>query len=300
MIFLAVLKPFSSLFLALLFLPSVAVADSAIQLTDSSGHTLVLKSAAHRVISLAPNLTELLYSIGAGDHLVAVSEYSDYPPAAKKLPRIGGAASVDIERIVAMKPDLVLTWKTGTPEATQEYLRQLKLPVFELEFQNTEEIAGGMEILGELTGQEVRAGAASHKFKKRLNVLRQQYEQRASVTVFYQVWDRPLMTLNRRHFINDLIKLCGGRNVFADLPSLVSAVDIESVIGRAPEAIIAASGRKHKQQWLEQWSSWKTIPAVKNNNIFFIKPDLLSRPGPRILQGATILCRDLQSVRQAR
>ncbi|MGW8247741.1 MAG: cobalamin-binding protein [Acidiferrobacterales bacterium] len=270
------------------------------QLTDSSGYTLVLKRPANRVISLAPNLTELMYAIGAGNQLVAVSDYSDYPPAAKKLPRIGGAASVDVERIVALKPDLVLTWKTGTPEATQEYLRQLNLPVFEMEFQNIEEIARGMEMLGELTGQVARAGATSHTFKMRLNTLRQQYAQRAPVSVFYQVWDRPLMTLNRRHFINDLIQLCGGRNVFADLPSLVSAVDIESVIGRAPEAIVAASGRKHQQQWLDQWSSWNTIPAVKNNKIFFIKPDLLSRPGPRILRGATILCRDLQSVRQAR
>jgi iron complex transport system substrate-binding protein len=294
-----VLTPFSRLFLALLFLPSAAVADSAIQLTDSSGHTLVLKRPANRVISLAPNLTELMYAIGAGDHLVAVSEYSDFPPAAKKLPRIGGAASLDIERIVALKPDLVLTWKTGTPEATQEYLRQLSLPVFELEFRKIEEIAGGMKILGELTGRRVRAGAASQNFKKRLAALRHQYEQRVPVSVFYQVWDQPLMTLNRRHFINDIIQLCGGRNVFADLPSLVSAVDIESVIGRAPEAIVAASSQKQEQRWVDQWSSWKTIPAVKNNKIFFIKPDLLSRPGPRILQGAAVLCRDLQSVRQA-
>lgn len=293
-------KAVSSLCLALLVLPATGAASGALQFTDASGHMLVLNKPARRVVTLAPNLTELMYAIGAGDRLVAVSDYSDYPPAAKKLPRIGGATSVDAERIVALKPDLVLAWKTGTPKATQDYLRQLKLPVFELEFQKIEEIARGMEILGQLTGHAAGAGAASRGFKRQLNTLRRRYEKRQTVSVFYQVWDRPLMTLNRRHFINDLIDLCGGRNVFADLHSLVSTVDVESVIGRSPDAIVAASGGRHRQQWLDQWSGWKTIPAVKNNNIFFIQPDLLSRPGPRVLQGATILCRDLQSARQER
>lgn len=294
------LKPVSGLLLAILFAPAVVAAQGAIQLTDSSGHTLVLKRPAKRVITLAPNLTELMFAIGAGGRLIAVSDYSDYPPAAGKLPRIGGAASIDVERIVALKPDLVLAWKTGTPQATQDYLRQLKLPVFELEFNKIEEIAGGMEILGKLTGRDSRAQAASRGFTRQLEALRQRYEKRAPVSVFYQVWDRPLMTLNGEHYVSNLIRLCGGRNVFAGLSSLVSTVDVESVIGRAPEAIVAAVGSKRSRQWQDQWSRWKTIPAVNNRKIFFIEPDLLSRPGSRVLQGAKILCRDLQSVRQSR
>lgn len=252
---------------------------------------------AKRVISLAPNLTELMYAIDAGDRLVAVSDYSDYPQVAKKLPRIGNAISTDIERILTLKPDLVLTWKTGTPVTTQEYLRRLKLPVFELEFRKIDEIPGGMEILGKLTGQGARANSVARDFRRQVETLREKYGKRESVSVFYQVWDRPLMTVNSEHYISDLIQLCGGRNVFADLHSLVSAVETESVIGRSPEAIISASSDNRRQSWREQWSKWKIIPAVKNNNIFFIAPDLLSRPGPRVLQGAEILCRDLQSVR---
>ena len=251
------------------------------------------------MISLAPNLTEIMYSIDAGDHLVAVSAYSDYPEAAKKLPRIGNAVSTDIERILALKPDLILSWKTGTPATTQEYLRRLKLPVFELEFRKLDEIPGGMEILGELTGQDARASSVAREFRRRVEELRKTYEGRKSVSVFYQVWDQPLMTVNSDHYISDLIRLCGGRNVFADLHSLVSAVGIESVIGRAPQAIVSASSDNRSQQWRAQWSRWKIVPAVKNDKIFSISPDLLSRPGPRILQGAEILCRDLQSVRPA-
>jgi iron complex transport system substrate-binding protein len=293
-------KPAVTLLLFTLLIAGVASANAPVKLTDSSGYTLVLTEPAKRVISLAPNLTELIYSVGAGDRLVAVSDYSDYPPAAKKLPRIGSAVSLDIERLVALKPDLVLTWKTGTPKATQDYLRQLKLPVFELEFQKIGDIARGVEILGQLTGHDARANAVSRAFQKRLDALRQQYEKRAPVSVFYQMWNQPLMTANSRHFISDMIRLCGGRNVFGNLHSLVSTVDIESVIGRSPEVIIAATGSRQRQQWLSQWSRWKAIPAVKNNKIFFISPDILSRPSTRILQGAATLCRDLQSARQSR
>jgi len=287
----------SRLLFVVLLLPGIAAAEESIELTDSSGYTLVLNQPAKRVISLAPNLTELMYAIRAGNRLVAVSDYSDYPQAAKKLPRIGSAASTDAERIIAFKPDLILTWKTGTPPATQEYLRRLKLPVFELEFRKIDEIPKGMEILGELTGQGAHANSAAREFRKQVDALRQTYEKRKPVSVFYQVWDQPLMTVNGDHYISDLIQLCGGRNVFADTHSLVSAVEIESVIGRSPEAIVLASSTNRSQQWLEQWSRWKIIPAVKNKRIFVISPDLLSRPGPRILRGAEILCRDLQAVR---
>ena len=292
-------KSLSRLLFVFLLLPGIAAAEGPIKIIDASGHTLVLNQPARRVISLAPNLTELMYAIDAGDRLVAVSDYSDYPQAAKKLPRIGNANSTDVERILAFKPDLILTWKTGTPTATQEYLRRLKLPVFELEFRKIDEIPGGMEVLGELTGKVARANSVAREFRSRLNGLRKKYEGRESVSVFYQVWDQPLMTVNSDHYISDLIKLCGGRNVFADLHSLVSVVDIESVIGRSPEAIISAIGDNRSQQRREQWSRWKIIPAVKNNNIFSISPDLLSRPGPRVLQGAGILCRDLEAVRSS-
>lgn len=287
----------SRLLFVFLLLPGIAAAETPIKITDSSGHTLVLTQPAKRVISLAPNLTELMYAIDAGDRLVAVSDYSDYPQAAKKLPRIGSATSTDAERIIAYKPDLILTWKTGTPPATQEYLRRLKLPVFELEFRNMDEIPRGMEILGALTGQGVHANSVARDFRMQVDALRKTYEKRKSVSVFYQVWDQPLMTVNGDHYISDVIQLCGGHNIFADLHSLVAAVEIESVIGRSPEAIVLASSTNRRQQWREQWSRWKIIPAVKNKRIFSISPDLLSRPGPRVLQGAGLLCRDLQTVR---
>ena len=288
----------ASLLLVVLF-GSVPANSQPVSLVDSSGHGISLQGPAKRVISLAPNLTELMFAINAGDSLIAVSDYSDYPVAAKTLPRIGSAVSMDVERIVDMKPDLVLTWKTGTPVATQEYLRKLKLPVFEMEFGNVDEIAREIRVLGKLTGQERVATGVSNRFRAGLDRLRNTFSHRKKVSVFYQVWNQPLMTVSNKHFIGDLIRLCGGRNTFGNLPTLVSTVDIESIVGRAPEVIIAAGNETRQASWLKQWSRWSSIPAVKNNHIYFISPDLLSRPGTRILQGAEILCRDLETVRQA-
>lgn len=281
-------------------LVSMVGAEAAIAMSDDDGNKIVLKAPAARVISLAPNLTELMYAIGAGDHLVAVSAYSDYPPAARKLPRVGNANAIDIERIVSLKPDLVLAWKNGTPRPLQQRLRELGMPVFTLGFRKLGDIGEGIDALGRLTGRKAQAARTGKDFRHRLEALRQRYADREPVRVFFQIWDQPLMTVNRQHLLTDMIRSCGGRNVFADLGPLTSAVGTESIIGRSPEAIVASTAREHRQHWLQQWRRWDTIPAVHNNDIFFIEPDLVARPGPRVLQGAEKLCRHLETVRRRR
>jgi len=286
-------------FLATLLFVGVtgSVSAESIALLDAGGHQVKLIHPAQRVVSLAPNLTELIYAIGAGNQLVAVSQYSDFPDAAKTLPRIGSASSVDIERILALKPDLLLAWKTGTPAATQEKLRRLHLPVFELEFSTLEDIAAGMKLLGRLTGHTTKANKVSDKFESELNRLSENYSGKKPVTVFYQIWNHPLMTANGKHYVSDIIRICGGKNIFAGLGPLVSTVGMESVVTRAPEAIVAAASPMQQKAWREQWVQWKSIPAVKSDAVFMVSPDLLSRPGPRILKGATLICRDLDTVR---
>ncbi|MEM5296515.1 cobalamin-binding protein [Burkholderia sp. JPY481] len=280
---------------------SALSAHAAITVTDDSGATVTLAAPAQRVISLAPHVTELLYAAGGGPKMVGAVSYSDYPPEAKQLPRVGDNKALDLERIVALKPDLIVVWRHGNAQRQLERLRELHVPLFFSEPRRLDDIAVTLTKLGRLLGTSASADAAAAAYRDDIARLRARYANRPVVSVFYQVWDRPLMTLNGEHMISDVITLCGGRNVFADLQPLVPTVSTEAVLAANPQAIVtAAPGATQPDTTLPQldtWRAWPRLAAVANNNLFAIDGDLINRPAPRIAQGARQLCEDLELAR---
>jgi iron complex transport system substrate-binding protein len=279
-------------------------AHAAITVTDDTGATVTLPVAAQRVISLAPHVTELLYAAGGGAKMVGAVSYSDYPPEAKQLPQVGDNKALDLERIVALKPDLIVVWRHGNAQRQLDRLRELHIPLFFSEPHRLDDVAVSLTKLGRLLGTSSTADAAAAAYRQNIARLRAQYAKRPPVSVFYQVWDKPLMTLNGEHMISDVIALCGGRNVFAALQPLVPTVSTEAVLAANPEAIVtAARGATQPDTTLPQlgsWRAWPGLTAVANDNLFAIDGDLINRPAPRIAQGAQQLCEDLEIARSRR
>jgi iron complex transport system substrate-binding protein len=279
----------------LITLPA-AFAD-AISVQDDAQHTITLQQPAHRIVSLAPHATELLFAAGAGSYVVGVSDYSDYPPAAKDIPSMGSSSALDIERIVALKPDLVVAWGSGNSASQLARLRTLGIPVFESEPRKLEAISSSLLRLGQLAGVQDSGAAAAKVFSARLLKLSTTYQQRPPVRVFYQIWQKPLMTLNDSHMVSSVIRLCGGENVFGKLPQLAPTVSTEAVLTANPEVIFAADGGNAPDTG---WRRFPKLTAVANNNLFTLTPNWISRPGPRILDGAAELCQKLDVARSHR
>jgi iron complex transport system substrate-binding protein len=292
----------SAFILCYLLITSSSYAGQAegVSVVDDTGKTVTLARPAKRIISLAPHVTELLFAAGAGAQVVGVVSFSDFPEAAKKLPLVGAYNAFDLEAILALKPDLVIAWKSANPAASLEKLRAMSIPVFVSEPLQLEDVASNLERFGVLAGTSAVANATSAQFRKRLNELRSQYSHKANVSVFYQIWHQPLMTINGKHIISQVIELCGGRNVFAGLPVLAPKISLEPVLLKDPEAIIAGNSALNNPGWKEEWRRWPSLRAVKNDHLFYVNPDILQRHTPRILQGAEVLCRQLEQVRAAR
>lgn len=262
----------------------------AIEVVDDSGKNVTLQAPTQRIISLAPHITEQLFAIGAGERVVGAVEYSDYPEAAKAIPRIGGYTGFDLERILALRPDLVVGMTGGNSAQQLERLEQLGLTLYRSEPRRLEDIASGMERLGELTGNGEQARREAEAFRKGVARLRESANHRAPRTLFYQIWDRPLMTVNGDGLINEVLTLCGGRNVFAELSAANPKVSEEAVIAADPQVIIVSGMGRARPEWLELWRKWPQLRAVKEERLYVVNPSLLQRATPRILQGARVVC----------
>lgn len=284
---------------AVLALGSAAVA-AGIRLADDSGRSVTLKQSAQRIISLAPHMTELLFAAGAGEHVVGTVEYSNYPAAAQRIPRIGDSAQLDLERIVALKPDLIVVWQNGNAQRQLDKLLRLGIPVFYNASRRLSDIARAIEQLGRLAGTETIALPTARAFVAREAELRQRYAGRGLVTVFYQIWDKPLMTVNGDHLISDVIRLCGGQNVFADLKLLTPVISTEAVLAADPEAIGGVTAEAGQAGNLDGWKKWPRLKAAARDNLFVIPADLITRNTPRILDGAQQLCEQLDAARARR
>lgn len=294
---------FRALFLRGFLLPlglaaMVTIARAEFSVRDDTGQAIVLASPAHRVISLAPHVTELLFAAGAGNAVVGTVDYSDYPEAAKRIPRVGGGAGLDIEAIVALHPDLIIAWQTGNPSWQLERLARLGFPVFVTEPRRIDDVADLLKRFGQLTGTEHAARKAADEFRRHEARLRARYSGRAAVPVFYQILDNSLLTVNGRHLISDVIQLCGGKNVFADMPGLTPHIGVESVLQKDPQAILASGYEALWPEWRDRWRNWPGLSAVEHDNLFFIPPDLIHRHSPRILEGAERVCAALDQVRK--
>lgn len=283
---------------SLLVFSGLARAD--VDLTDDQGRAVHLAQPARRIVSLAPHVTELLYAAGAGERVVGAVQYSDYPEAAKKVARVGSYTAVDMEKVVALKPDLVVAWKSGNRDAHLDKLRGLGIPVFINEPRKIDDVARSLSQLGRLAGTEAVAEPAAKAFRERYAALAARYSARPKVRTFYEIWNRPLMTINGEHLIADVMRLCGGENVFAKLPVLAPAIDVEAVLAAQPEAIVASGMGEARPEWLDDWRKWTKLPAVARGNLFFIPPDQIQRHTPRILDGAERLCGQLEEARERR
>jgi len=279
---------------------SAAAAGAEVRLTDDNGQEIVLQRPARRIVSLAPHVTELLFAAGAGERIVGAVDYSDYPEAAKRIPRVGDNRQLDLERIVTLKPDLIVVWLHGNAQRQLDKLVTLGIPVFYNEPRRLADIARAIRQMGELAGTEVVAQQAAAEFVAREAKLRARYGGRAPVRVFYQIWERPLMTVNGRHLISDVMRLCGGQNVFGELKPLVPTVSTEAVLTADPEAIVTAIIDGRVQNGLEAWKKWPRLTAVARDNFFYIPTDFISRHTPRILEGAARICEALDAARTRR
>ncbi|MGF2735671.1 cobalamin-binding protein [Marinobacter sp. DUT-1] len=281
--------------LGLTLTASVSAADLCA--TDALDRHVCLPEPAERVVSLSPGATELLFSAGAGDSVVAVSAWSDYPVPAAELPQVGDSNRLDLEAIVGLSPDLVVAWTDGNSRAQLDRLADLGVPVFWLAPREFEDIARAVETLGGLTGHTPVAERAAAEFREGFSTLQATYRDSAPVRVFYQVWDQPLMTVNGDELISKAIALCGGTNVFADLSRLVPRISVETVLAADPEVIITAGRGDSDRDWLASWQSYSSVTAVARDNLYLVSPSLLQRPTFRMLEGARELCGILEQAR---
>jgi len=270
---------------------------AAVAVVDDAGRRVELEQPARRIVSLAPHVTEMLYAAGAGDRVVAAVSYSDYPEAAKELPRVGTYNRFDIEQVLAHEPDLVVGWQSGNPGTSLEKLRQLGPSLYITEPRSLEAIATNLERLGRLAGTDREASVAAADFRRKHRELRDRYSGRPPLDVFYEIWNDPLMTINGEHLISDIIRSCGGRNVFGDLPAIAPRISVEAVLERDPEVLIASGMDDERPEWLDEWKQWPELRAARREHLFFIPPNTLQRHTPRVLEGMERLCRVLEEAR---
>ncbi|WP_018935024.1 cobalamin-binding protein [Thioalkalivibrio sp. ALJ24] len=286
---------------ALLLSPAANADDNgSISVTDDTDREVRLDTPAERIVSLAPHITEVLFAIGAGDRVIGATDHSDYPEEASNIPRIGGYTSLDLERILAKEPDLVVAWDSGNSRSHVERLRELGLTVYTSEPRGFDGVASSMERMAKLAGTGDQGRAEAERFLDEIEALRQKYADREPVPLFYQVWDQPLMTVNDDHLIAEAIAVCGGENVFGHLDRLVPRMDREAVIEADPEVIIGGGMGEDDPTWVEDWRQWDNMLAVRRDNLFFLPPSLLQRHTPRIAEGTAMMCEELQNARDRR
>lgn len=285
------------LLIAATLLLTTTTALASITVTDSLNRTIEIPEPARRVVTLAPHLVENLYSAGGGDRIVGTVSFSNFPPQASQLPQVGSFNAFSLESIVALKPDLIVMWGSGNGPQTLERLTTLDVPVYVDELRNLEDLYRSIENLGALTGATGTARAEASRLEHTITQLREDRSALEPLDVFYQIWHEPLQTLGGDHMINEVISLCGGRNIFSDTGVLAPRISIESILNRDPDVIVASGMSQERPAWLEQWRTYPALTAVRNDALYSIDPDLILRPTARLLEGAKILCRNLDDAR---
>ena len=278
---------------ALLFVFFCSIAQAEISVLDDSGRRVTLSAPAKRIVSLAPHATELLFVAGAGNKVIGVSSGSDFPSEALQLPSTGNSSRLDIERITLLKPDLIVAWTSGNNPRQIAQLRQQGYAVFESEPRRFDDIATNLERLGTLTGSTQGSNAAA-EFRRSLTMLGDRYQSRTPITVFYQIWPSPLMTLNGQHLVSQALNLCGANNVFGGLPQLAPTVSREAVVSANPDAILISD----ESDGFERWKYLTSLKAVRQQHLFKVNGKLLNRPTPRMLSAMSDLCEQIDTVRK--
>lgn len=294
--FMALMPLFTNSSLAQSRLPSIN--PPVFSVIDDNQRTVTLTRPAQRIVSLAPSLTELLYAAGAGAQVVGVSEYSDFPPEARALPIVGRYDLLDMETIVALAPDLIVAWRSGNPRSAVQSLIDLGFNVYVAEPTTIASIADHIERFATLAGTQAAGLAAAEHFREALALLDNTYRNREPVRVFYQVWNEPLISVGGNELINDIIRLCGGSNIFEDL-GLAPKVSEEAVLLRDPAVIIASGMDASRPAWLDDWRRWPQLQAVANGHLYFVAPDLVQRHSLRVLTGTEQTCQHIEAARRS-
>jgi len=258
----------------------------------------VQQGAAQRVVTLAPHLAEMMHAVGAGEQLVGVSAWSDYPPAVRDLPEVGDAFTVDQEQLRLLEPDLLLVWQSGMPSHTVDELRRGGYRVEVIRTRGIADVGTAMLRIGELTGRQERAAEAVARYEREINDLRTTYADAEPISVFFQVSARPLYTVNNEHFISEVIAVCGGQNVFADLDDLAPSVAVEAVVDRDPDVMLA--GTDAGDEAFAVWSRWPEMAANRFGNHFLISDETIGRPTPRLISAVRAVCIALDRARANR
>jgi iron complex transport system substrate-binding protein len=274
-----------------------AIASAAVSAVDDTGRTITLTAPAQRIVSLSPHLTELLFAAGAGARITGTVNHSDFPDAARAIPRIGDAHHLDLERILTLRPDLVVAWGSGNPPQAIAKIRAFGIPVYVSEPDSLPGIADNLEELGRLAGSAATAAVAAVAFHARLEDLERRYSGTSTVSMFYAIWHRPLMTVGGNHLISTTIELCGGKNIFTGFNTRAASVNVEDVLAAAPAVIIASGAGAEPPPWLNEWRRFSSLPATRDGHLYAIPPDLLQRHTPRILDGVERVCGYLDRAR---
>lgn len=288
------MKIIASLFVLMTLL--INTAGASIKATDDTGTLIQLDHPATRVVSLSPGTTELVFAAGGGEKLRGVVSYSDYPAGAKQLPQVGSYNAIDIEKIVALKPDLIVGWESGNPPLQISKLKSLGLNVYLSEPREFSDIPATLKRLGALLGSEAVANKTALEFEQNLARLESKYSEANLIrkSVYIQIWNQPLMSINGTHLISRIVEFCGGDNIFHNVKQLTLSIDVETILEKNPDAIIASRQGDLGHQWLSRWKEWKFIAAVKNDALYAANPDHLVRHTPRIIQGIEQVCGFLQ------
>ncbi|MFC6669474.1 cobalamin-binding protein [Marinobacterium aestuariivivens] len=281
----------------LLWLIFALPVTAAIQLVDDAGHRVELAQPARRILALAPHITENLFSIGAGPRIVGTVSYSDYPPQAQSIQRIGDYQRLSLEQALALEPDLVIAWPPGNDPVQLERLRQFGIPVFESDPQSFAGIAAQLRLFGRLTGLERNAEAVASELEQRVSRLQSGYRDAAPVRVFYQLWHEPLMTVNASQLVDRMLRICGGANPFADRPEVAPQLSVEAVLAASPEVILSTT-EEAPDDWIERWQRWPQLPAVRHRLFYQLEADWMHRATLRAVSGAEQLCLYLDDARR--
>lgn len=280
--------------MALNCLPGQVLATTCVK--DDLNEAVCVKQA-QRVLVLAPHLTEIVDFVGGLKQVVAVDGSSNYPVAVNTLPKMGNPWMLGAEAILARKPDLVLVWQSGISMDAVAQLRKAGVAVFVSEPKTIAQVASTMHRLASLLGTAESTQPKVEEWLKAFDALRAQYAKAQPVSVFYQVWSQPLMTLGGQHVVSEVIALCGGRNVFADLPSLAAQVSVEGVLKRNPSVVLASGTAQDNKALVKQWSAWPGLAAVQGSGIHTIPSDILVRNGPRLIDASKRVCAHIDDAR---
>lgn len=275
------------------FIKSSTAAE--ISLTDDAGRNVKLEAPAKRIVTMAPFLTELVFSAGAGDRVVGVSAHSDYPPQARGLPEVGSALAFSIEPIAAMRPDLALVWKDSVRTEDLKRLEAFGIAVFVAQARTLDDVPRLLAAIGRLAGRD--PSAAIEGYRATLARLRERHAGRPRLRAFLEIWHKPLTTLAGPHWIDEALELCGARNAFRDLPGIAPLVSWEEVLARDPQVIVGAGSAKNAAEFRGNWRPRASLAAVREGRLVFVDADTIQRPTLRLAEGVAQLCAGLERVR---